>query len=330
MTRLDFQPAKVKELIKKNRLDINRTVFSYDIAWEYRFQAEYYDFPDTIGDWNKWLANKHGTLERAAEAWGFKPDVKTNGMVAPPTHEQWYQTGDWNKMLGDYSIFLNTILHNRFSMARDYIHSIDPHHLVSFRMQYSGDPTFVYYPLVPYDLKGLANAVDVMRPEAYGRIGPKERVRAGIFTTAYARAVAPELPVVWPETGYSVWNPIDMTSPQKLHEEGAEYYRNFLDMLLESHSNGVLFWWYTGGFRTIENSDYGIVNPDGTDRLITQVIREYSPKFRNMGPIPTPEVWMNYPHDWKPGGIVGAYDQIKDEFWHNVESGKATGLRMEQ
>ncbi|RKX33966.1 MAG: hypothetical protein DRP64_20475, partial [Verrucomicrobia bacterium] len=37
MTRLDFQPAKVKELIKKNRLDINRTVFSYDIAWEYRF-----------------------------------------------------------------------------------------------------------------------------------------------------------------------------------------------------------------------------------------------------------------------------------------------------
>lgn len=330
MTRLDFKASKVKELIEKNRLNINRTVFFYDLAWEYRFQSGYYDFPDTTKDWNEWLVNKYATLEGAIDAWGFKPEIAANGLAVPPTHQQWYQSGDWNKMLGDYSVFLNTILDNRFSIARDFIRSIDPHHLVGFRMQYSGDPTFVYPPLVPYDLKGLANAVDVMRPEAYGRVGPWERVRGGMFTTAYARAVAPELPVVWPEIGYSVWNPIDMTSPLKLHNEGAGYYRDFLNMLLESHANGVVFWWYPGGFRTMEESDYGIINPDGTDRPITTVIREFAPKFKKMGPIPTPEAWVAYPREWKPGGIVGAYEQIKDEFWHNVDAGKATGLKVEE
>jgi len=327
--QLDFLAAKVKKVIEKNHLKINNTVFLYDIAWEYRFQAGYYDFPDTTEDWNKWLINKYSTLEKAVEKWSFQPERDTNGLAVPPTHEQWYQSGDWNKMLGDFADFLNTVLHDRFIAARDYIRSIDSHHLVSFRMQYSGDPTFVYPPLVPYDLKGLANAVDVMEPEAYGRVGPCEKVRGGIFTNAYARAVAPKLPVFWPEVGFSVWEPTTMTSPTKLQEEGAAYYRNFLKMLMKSHANGVAFWWYPGGYRTIEKSDYGIINPDGTDRLITHVIREFAQRFMNMKSAPIPEVWIHYPNDWKPGGIVGAYEEIKEEFWLNVDAGKITGLKVE-
>ncbi|HBG27695.1 MAG: hypothetical protein A2Y10_10170 [Planctomycetes bacterium GWF2_41_51] len=329
MPKLDFQVSMVKELIEKNQLAINRSVFLYDLSWEYRFQAGYYDFPDTIRDWDKWLTNKYTTLEAAVKAWGYQPEIeKASGLAMPPTHEQWYQSGKWNKMLGDYSVFLNTILNSRYSIARNYIRGIDPNHLVSFRMQFSGDPTFVYNPIVPYDFKGLVNAVDVMEPEAYGRIGPWEKVREGIFTNAYARMVAPELPVFWPEIGYSVCDTMTMESPLKLQEKGAVCYRDLLSMLLKGHANGVAFWWYPGGVRTIENSDYGIVNPDGTDRPITRVIREFAPKFKNMKSVPASEVWVCYPQNWKPGGIVGAYKEIKDEFWHNVDSKKVTGLKI--
>ena len=42
-------------------------------------------------------------------------------------------------------------------------------------------------------------------PGGYGRIGDWERVRPGWFTVAYARAAAPDLPVLWAEFGTSVW-----------------------------------------------------------------------------------------------------------------------------
>ena len=35
-------------------------------------------------------------------------------------------------------------------------------------------------------------------------------------------------------------------------------------MFIESGADGVFFWWYPGGFRLGENSDFGIINPDGT------------------------------------------------------------------
>ena len=40
-------------------------------------------------------------------------------------------------------------------------------------------------------------------------------------------------------------------------------------LLIESGADGVYFWWYPGGFRVNENSDYGIINPDGTDQRST-------------------------------------------------------------
>ena len=50
-------------------------------------------------------------------------------------------------------------------------------------------------------------------------------------------------------------------------------------MMIESGADGVFFWWYPGGFRLGENSDFGIINPDGTDRPVTKVIRTEGPRF---------------------------------------------------
>ena len=66
--------------------------------------------------------------------------------------------------------------------------------------------------------------------------------------------------------------------PKKLAFEG-RYYADFYRMMIESGADGVFFWWYPGGFRLGENSDFGIINPDGTDRPATTVIRSEGPAF---------------------------------------------------
>ena len=60
-----------------------------------------------------------------------------------------------------------------------------------------------------YDLVGLKNAVDFFAPEGYSIIrNDQERCTLyGLFTIAYARAVNPDLPVIFAEFGISCINP---------------------------------------------------------------------------------------------------------------------------
>lgn len=109
----------------------------------------------------------------------------------------------------------------------------------------------------------------------------------------------------------------------------ARYYEDFHRMLIDSHADGVAFWWYPGGYRANEKSDYGIINPDGTDRPVTRVIREWGPRFLELGETPEPEAWIDLPREWVPGGIVGRYELVQEEFWRRIEAGERVGLRVE-
>jgi hypothetical protein len=79
--------------------------------------------------------------------------------------------------------------------------------------------------------------------------------------------------------GYTAWDAQQMaTSPGGL-EFIARFYTDFYRLLNESGVDGVFFWWYPGGYRLNERSDFGIINPDGTDRPVTRVVREQGGRF---------------------------------------------------
>jgi hypothetical protein len=148
-----------------------------------------------------------------------------------------------------------------------------------------------------------------------------------MFTVAYARHCAPDKPVFWAEAGCSVWDHEAMRpDPAKL-EFQARFYRDFYRMMLASHSNGVAWWWYPGGYRANERSDYGIINPDGTDRPVTKVIRELVPKFTAERTIPKPDTWIDIDRDADARGLFGIYEKAKGAYWRAIEQGKAPGLR---
>jgi hypothetical protein len=81
-------------------------------------------------------------------------------------------------------------------------------------------------------------------------------------------------------------------------------------------------WYYAGGFRINENSDFGILNPDGSDRPVTALLREYAPKFINQGERPEPEVLIEVERDNQVGGMFGIYDATKTEARKAYDAGK--------
>lgn len=325
-TPMDFPWPKVKEMIESMRLAENDTVFAYDLAWEPHFGRQ----ADRViwdRDWEAWIVERYGSVEHAEADWGFAAPRDTAGRITNPSSEQVMSDGPWRRMVAGYRRFLDTLLYRKYEAARRLVRSIDPHHFVSFRMTEAGNPTCRWDGIVPYDFPYLVHAVDFLAPEAYGRIGDWEQVKPGWFQLEYGRWADADKPFIWSEQGMSTWGTSSGGNCPDLLERQAEFYRAFYRMMIASGADGIYSWWYPGGFRYNENSDYGIINPDGTDRPVTRVIRESAQAFLE-GPDPRPiDTWIEFDRDPHPDGIAGAYDVVKEQFWAAIAAGRTPGLR---
>jgi hypothetical protein len=330
---LNFRWAEMKELIEFYRLAENDTIFAYDLDWEPHHEQNTYG-----QDWKDWVKARYGTLENAEKAWAVPAPVSQSppalikgaerlDMLAIPPMHQLTHDGEWRKLVADYRAFLDAKLSLGYAAARRLVKSIDPHHAVSFRMAHSGDPTFTREGMLAYDFFGLSDAVDIWEPEAYGRIGDWNRVRDGRFEADYARLCDASKPLMWAEMGVSVWDKQNMApSLEKLEFQG-RYCRDFHRMMSESGAAGIFYWWYPGGFRVNEASDFGIINSDGTDRPVTKVIREEGARFlRTTKPAP-PNYYIEVDRDRDARGLFGMYEAVKDEYWKAIAAHNIPALK---
>ncbi|HQK92125.1 MAG TPA: beta-galactosidase [Armatimonadota bacterium] len=327
-TPMDFRWDEMRALIEKHKLAECDDVFAYDLAWE-PFFGPYAARSVWDPQWEQWVQARYGSVEAAEKAWGFPIPRNADGKVTGPSDTQVAADGEWLAMVLDYRRFVNGLVHDKYAEARRLVRSVDPHHLVSFRMTEAGNPT-CGQGWMPYDLQALAGAVDIFAPEGYGRIGDWEAVKPGWFEAAYARACDPELPIMWAEFGYSVWDLQAMRDkPEALGFQG-QFYRDFYEMVLKSGANGTVCWWFPGGFRYGENSDYGILNPDRTWRPSTHAIHDYAERMKAARPIPRPDAWIEIDRYKHANGIQGLYADVKDAFWRAVDEGKTPGLRWRE
>lgn len=319
-----FDAEKMKNLIKILRLAENDTVVAYDIAWEPMF-GPHSERKAWDGEWEKWIVERYGSVANAEKDWGFAVP-REDGKVTNPPDGQVVANGEWRVMMAAYRRFLDTLLYKKYSEAIGVIKSVDPNHMVSFRMAEAGNPTCLWGS-IPYDFPYLAAAVDILEPEAYGRIGNWERVKPGWFEYAYAKWAAPEKPMLWAEVGVSSWEQARMmNTPEKL-EFQSMYHKAFYRMLNSSGASGVYFWWYPGGFRYGENSDYGIIAPDGTDKPVAKVIRENSANYLSGPSAAKPNYWIEIDRDAHPEGLAGVYESVKADFWGAIDKGLTPGLK---
>ncbi|MHB1000043.1 MAG: beta-galactosidase [Armatimonadota bacterium] len=316
---------QMKETFEYYKLWEHDSIFMYDIAWE-PWMSYHNDRVPWDGEWEKWLVERYGSVENAERDWGYPVPRDDKGNVTNPEPKH-FVDGEWRRMIAAYRRFTDTVLYKKYSNARRLIKETDPNALVSFRMAEAGNATFLWTDAMPYDFPYLAAGVDALSPEAYQRMGEWEQVKPGRFTYEYARLSDPSKPVLWAEGGYSTWNMGEMTQTKERLEFQAKFYEAFYRMLITSGFDGVQYWWYPGGYRWSEKSDFGVINPDGSDRPATRVIRKYSRAFID-GPSAKPvDKWIEVDRDKHPIGFGGVYREVKDEFWGAIDKGLTPGLR---
>lgn len=325
-TPMAFQWDEVRPIITSYRLKDNDTVIAYDLAWEPFFGGDQ-ERQAYNEQWTNWIFRKYGSIDAAEKAWGYQPRM-SGAWISGPSGAELSHDGDWLKFVVDYRLFVDQLVGERYAKARDLVRSVDPNHMVSFRMTETSDPTYNWDSNMPYDFRGLAHSVDFFAPEGYGRMGAWQNTRHGWFEAEYAHAVNPALPVIWKEAGQSAWQAgLDQAPPARLKEQ-ADAITTFYRMLISSGSNGVYWWWYPGGFRTNEQSDFGIINPDGSDRPATKSIRANGPQFlKSAAPLKTDEV-VDIRLDRHATGLYGAYKDVQDQWWNLIGEGRKPGVRL--
>lgn len=313
--------ANFRSIIERYQLRLNDTVFAYEISWEPSF-GDYSHRVLLDAAWRRWVSAKYGTVAAAESAWKYKAPMASGLLTGPSDVQLTLPTGEFVRFVADYRAFLDSWLQQTFGESVRRIHSLDPNHLVSFRMASAGDSSYRWTGALPYQLEGLSRAVDFLSPECYGRVGDPSAERTIPFELGYARGVAPHLPVIWAETGMSVWDGGHGRDSVKLLRVEGHYYSVLYKATLRMNGDGIFFWWYPGGFRVNEGSDFGLVNEDGTNRPATLAVLKYGPLLLHL-PLPKSQyVYLKYNPANHPDGPAGAFAALDLRFSTLLAAGK--------
>jgi hypothetical protein len=302
-------PQKIISLIRAADLAHNPAVFAYDVAWEPRVgdhaARKYLD-----GEWGEWIKDQYGTIQNAQKQWNYSAPIE-DGSITNPTDNQLTHDGPWRVMVCAYRRFIDNAISQGYLRVRQTIKSVDPCHLIGVRSGYGGNGSIWAESQFPFDLVSGAKNLDFISPEGYALNGDWNHFLAGGgLTVAYARWAGNGKPVYWAEFGKSVYP--GETSSNILAQ--ANYYRLFYRMALESRANGAACWWFPGGLRINENSDYGIFTPDGTPRSSALELHKYSRKLHEMTPAAISSlVQIKFDRDKSSMGFPGIWmsDQAK-------------------
>ncbi len=306
---------KLMAYIESAGLKHHPAVMCWELAWEPIVGPWGDGLEPMVQDFNDWIEERYGSIANAVADWGFAPPPDKAGLVPTPTTEQCTVHGDWDRYVAAFRRAFSDIISRKYRDVVLPLRRWDPLHLISFRGGACGIPEghrFAHIHSV-----GVARLMDFLNPEGYnlqtgGWAVPTlpEDIRRGGLVTLYYRYISREKPIVWMEFGFTVngfkspWTPERVRiDPARLELQEREY-AAFYDMILESGSRGAAPWWLPGGFRLGENSDFGILEPDGTERPACRVLRKYLPLFEQVShPQPTTVMELDldrhYPDAWK-------------------------------
>ncbi len=327
----EYHHQKFVELVVDKKLADIDTVIGYDIAWE--------TMPTTTPSWcnvegmqkfqkhwNEWITDNYGSIEAAEKEWGYILERDPNGEAKVIVHVR--NVTDTNrKAIIAHRRWICDISAEIYGRVVDDLHDVDANHLVSSRMgMYTGWPASDHVN-VGWEYSGLAAALDVMGPEGYGYYSKwKDDFEAAVFSVLYSRYSC-EKPLIWFEFGKDGWSGsnFEANDSKEIVAQG-EYAELVNRMLTESQSNGIFYWWYAGGYRNGEASDYGIINPDGSDRPATKVIREYAAEFLDIKPVELSKNPDKAKADAIGNGAMGLYDVFKKNMRDAYEKGEIYGI----
>lgn len=332
---LHFQPELVRQLIEAADLANQPAVFAYDLAWE-PFWGNHNQRRRHENEWRMWLVEQYGNVENAERDWGFKlpRDEKDNPTV--PQDEHLLNDGEWRIMAAAYRRFLDDFISRKYRQVCRFIRKLDPNHLLGARTGYGGGP-FGAEGALPFDHTAGAKHLDFVSPEGWnlGWLGQadEEQFARAAFITAYARWAGKSKPVFWAEFGLTLRHgsfSLDWYDDEVRLQTQAKLYDAIYRLMQVSDADGAMGWWFPGGYRVDERSDFGIVNPDGTFRPAAEVAKGWSKVLMNLPlesvPRPLPIVPIRIDRDENARGPMALWLKHGNEVAKLVSEGKQVVL----
>lgn len=319
---LAFDDKGLKAYLEAGRLAGNATVFAYDTIWEPGNHVFKDDAARGKWDaaWRAWIEEQYGAVERAERDWGVAARRDKQGRVVSPPDAWFREDGAWRVQMAAYRRFMDNLTSRLWGRANRRLRELDPNHLVSFRQGNT----------LPYDfaLSGPVKHIDFICPEGYSIRDTDEGEDAIGFITRYVDFTTGGKPIIWSEFGQSVWDAVTLAPDTGAVERQGRYSARFYRTGLAAGADGTVPWWWVGGYRVNENSDFGIVAPDRTERPAARLIREYGPRFKRPRERPQPEAWFEFDRDAHAGGYWrAAFHEGAAAYRAAATAGKALGVR---
>ncbi len=300
MMPFHFQLEAVDDFIRSTRLADNPTLMGWDLIWE----PAGWVFSDNVQsfgwkgdrcyrnrwdeDWARWIDQRYGTLANAEADWGMRAP-RRGDQVTSPSGDQLREDGPWRVMVAAYRRFMDNLMSRYWNDAVRKLRRIDPNHLISFRQ--GNLPSF------DFTLTATPKHVDFFAMEGYSfRPGTSGEATAG-FINRYIPYATKGKPYLWIEFGSNVWDRNTMQVTPETIEAQAAAHEMIYRLALSGGANGAAPWWWAGGYRVSERSDYGIINPDGTLRPSGRLLEEYARRFRAPRTALRPDVWFTLDRD---------------------------------
>ncbi len=308
-------------LLSEGRFAGNPAIWGYDIAWEPHIgeegQRRRYD-----ADWSQWIEEQYGSIESAEKDWKFELR-KENGGITTPSRNQILTSGPGNVMVAVYRRFLDDLISRGYRRVTAAIREVDPTHLIGVRTGYGGTGEMGIDPRMPFDLLSGAKHLDLISPEGYGLPPNWESARTRGFTTLYGRYAGNGKPVFWAEFGQSV----HPSYGEAAFTRQKNIYENMYRLVLDSFAQGSAGWWFPGGYRLGEHSDYGIFSPDMAPRASAETLARFAPLVTGQGAMPEPDAWITIDRDLHPRGYSQIRRRHEEEYLKLRKQGKAVALR---
>ena len=319
---LAFREDALKEYLDTARIPGNATVFAYDTIWEPGNHVFKNDSARSKWDarWREWIVEQYGSIANAEKNWSCKARRDGQGRVISPPDKHFREDGDWRIMMAAYRRFMDNLTSRKWNSASRKLRTLDPNHLISFRQGNT----------LPYDfaLSGPVKHIDFICPEGYAIRNTDEGEDAIGFITRYVDFTTGGKPIIWSEFGKSVWDRVNMKWKDSAIREQGEYSERFYRTALAAGANGTAPWWWPGGYRVGERSDFGVVEPDYTERPAAQLIRKYAPLLKQSREKPNPDIWMTYDRDAHSGGYCrAAFYEGAAAYRDAVSKGGMLGIR---
>jgi hypothetical protein len=319
---LAFNEKELKAYLETARLPDNATVFAYDTVWEpgnHVFKDDAARAPWDAA-WRAWIDERYGSLARAEKDWGVSARRNQEGAAVSPPDAWFREDGAWRVQMAAYRRFMDTLTSRLWGKAHRRLRELDPNHLVSFRQGNT----------LPYDfaLSGPVRHIDFICPEGYSIPDTDEGEDAIGFITRYVDFTTGGKPIVWSEFGVSVWDGGRMRTNAASVERQGRYSERFYRTGLAAGANGTVPWWWVGGYRVEERSDFGIVELDRVERPAARLIRAYGPRLKTPRTRRAASTWFTFDRDAHAGGYWrAAFNEGAAAYRAAAQAGQMLGVR---